>query len=340
MNHPTALSGDTPQVSVIIPMYNEGANVRDTVASVCRELRSVGAGFEVVCVDDGSTDSTRAELENLAREVAELKVAGYPINRGRGRALREGFAAARGKYLVSIDADLSYHPRHILEIVSRLEARDAPDIVMVSPYMPGGRTEGVNPLRLFISRCANILLRQAMGRRYFTMTGILRGYRREVFDSIDLMSDAKEIHLEIVAKAEAAGLEVVEIPAVLTSRKGGSSKLKLRLTLISHLMFTFNERPILLFGVLGLVLTVCALAMGAYLFYLYLNAALNPTRPMVWLSVLLLLAGIQMASFAFISTQITLLKKELFRTQKEVLSLRGVILRENLRDDHSGMRSQ
>jgi len=340
MNHPAASSGDTPLVSVIIPMYNEGSNVRSTVEAVCRELRAGGGGFEVICVDDGSTDTTRAELEKLARKVAELRIAGYAVNCGRGRALREGFAAARGKFLVSIDADLSYHPRHILEIVSRLREQDAPDIVMASPYMPGGRTDGVNPLRLVVSRCANMLLRQAMGRRYFTMTGIVRGYRRQVFDCIDLMSDDKEIHLEIVAKAEAAGLRVVEIPAVLTSRKGGSSKLKLRLTLVSHLMFTFNERPILLFGALGLVLTACALAMGAYLFYLYLNAALNPTRPMVWLSVLLLLAGIQMASFAFISTQITLLKKELFRTQKEILLLKAAVSRENLPDDHSGLRCQ
>ena len=65
-----------------------------------------------------------------------------------------------------------------------------------------------------------------------------------------------------------------------------------------------------------------------YLFYLYLNAALNPTRPIVWLSVLLFLAGIQMASFAFISTQITLLKKELFRAQKEILLLQRAKKRE------------
>jgi dolichol-phosphate mannosyltransferase len=340
MDQPAASSGETLLVSVIIPMHNEGTNVRGTVSAVCRELRDAGIGFEVICVDDGSTDSTRAELENISREAPELKVAGYPVNRGRGRALREGFAAARGIFLVSIDADLSYHPNHILKIVSRLEAEDAPDVVMASPYMPGGRTEGVNLIRLVISRCANILLRQAMGRRYYTLTGIVRGYRREVFECIDLVSNDKEIHLEIVAKAEAAGFNITEIPAVLTSRKKGSSKLKLRLTLISHLMFSFYERPLLLFGAVGLVFTICSLIMGAYLFYLYLNAALNPTRPIVWLSVLLLIAGMQMAGFAFISTQIALLKKELFRTQKEILLIKAGISRKNLRDENSGLRGQ
>ena len=94
-------------------------------------------------------------------------------------------------------------------------------------------------------------------------------------------------------------------------------------------MFSFYERPILLFGMLGLVLTLTALILGCYLFYLYLNAALNPTRPIVWLSVLLLLTGIQMASFAFISTQITMLKKELFRTQKEILLLQRGTAKDN-----------
>ena len=92
-------------------------------------------------------------------------------------------------------------------------------------------------------------------------------------------------------------------------------------------MFSFYERPILLFGVAGLVLTLAALVIAGYLFYLYSISRLNPTRPIVWLSVILLLAGIQIAGFAFISTQVALLKKELFRTQKEVLLLRRLFPR-------------
>ena len=194
--------------------------------------------------------------------------------------------------------------------------------MLASPYMPGGRTEGVDPARLLISRAGNILLRQAMGKRYWTLTGIFRAYRRSVFDCIELYSDSKEIHLEIVAKAEASGLRIVEIPAVLAGRKLGKSKLRFRMTALSHLMFSFYERPILLFGVVGLALTVAALGIAGYLFYLYWIEKLNPTRPIVWLSVILLLTGIQIAGFAFISTQVSLLKRELFRTQKEVLLLR------------------
>jgi len=321
MSDPAVQAQNFPFVSIVIPMFNEGKNARRSVETVCSELHSSGRSFEIICVDDGSTDNTRAELELIAQQTPEVRIIGYGINRGRGMALRQGFTASRGSFVISIDADLSYHPRQISELLKRLEAPDAPDIVIASPYMPGGKTEGVDPFRLLISRMGNFLLRQAMGRKYYTLTGIFRGYRHEVFDYIELYSDGKEIHLEIIAKAEAAGLQAVEVPAVLTSRRHGKSKLKLPLTVFSHLMFSFYEKPLLLFGVLGLVLTLTSLILAGYLFYLYLNAALNPTRPIVWLSVLLLLAGIQMASFAFISTQITLLKKELFRTQKEILLL-------------------
>lgn len=313
---------EKPRLSVIIPMYNEGENVRSTVSAVLAELEPSGISFEVLCVDDGSVDDTPGIIQALADGDRRIRAAGHPVNLGRGAALRAGYAAAEGEYIVAIDADLSYHPRQILELVRRLEAPDSPDIVLASPYMPGGRAEGVAQLRLFISRAANVILRQAMGRRYWTLTSVFRAYRRRVFECIELYSDGKDIHLETVARAEAAGLRIVEVPAVLTSRKRGKSKLKFRVTALSHLMFSFYERPILLFGVAGLVLILAAAGIAGYLFHLWWIERLNPTRPLAWLSVLLLLAGIQIAGFAFVSTQIAALRRELFRTQKEVLLLR------------------
>ncbi len=313
---------ETPRLSVVIPMYNEGENVRRTVAAVIAELEPAGLSFELVCVNDGSSDDTLSVIRELAAADSRVREAGHPVNRGRGAALRAGYAAAAGEYVVAIDADLSYHPRQIMQLVRRLEEPDAPDIVLASPYMPGGRTEGVAPLRLFISRAANVILRQAMGRRYWTMTSVFRAYRRRVFECLELYSEGKDIHLETLAKAEAAGLKIVEVPAVLASRKRGKSKLKFRVTALSHLMFSFYEKPVLLFGVVGLVLILAATGIAGYLFHLWLIERLNPTRPIVWLSVILLLAGLQIAGFAFISTQVSLLRRELYRTQKEILLLR------------------
>ena len=105
---------DRPRLSIIIPMYNEGENVRLTLDSVLSVLRPTGSSFELVCVDDGSTDNTREVLSELTSGIPELRLAGYSANRGRGYALRTGFAAASGEFIVSIDADMSYHPQQIL----------------------------------------------------------------------------------------------------------------------------------------------------------------------------------------------------------------------------------
>ena len=143
-------------------------------------------------------------------------------------ALRRGFKESKGEIVVSIDADLSYDPRYILDFVKTLKREQDIDFVLASPYMPGGGVQNVPFLRLWISKLGNKILRFAMPNRIYTSTGIFRAYRRKVLDSLELESDGKEIHLEILSKALALGYRVKEIPAILTGRKKGKSKFKLK----------------------------------------------------------------------------------------------------------------
>ena len=121
--------------------------------------------------------------------------------------------------------------------------------------MPGGATEGVDPFRLLVSRTGNRVLSTALGGRVRTITCVLRGYRRHVLRTLDLESSGKEIHLEILAKALAQGYEVREIPATLRARKKGRSKFRLGGTAWNHLLFAFAERPMLVFGGIGILVT-------------------------------------------------------------------------------------
>src|SRR5262245_31699603 len=100
---------DVPHVSLVIPMFNEGPNVDDTLTRVLALEEELGS-LEIVPVDDGSTDDTRERLDAFAKKDPRVRPTGYPNNRGRGKALRTGFAAARGELVVSLDADLSYDP--------------------------------------------------------------------------------------------------------------------------------------------------------------------------------------------------------------------------------------
>jgi len=309
-------------VSVIIPMYNEEENALETIARVSRTLLDRGRSFEIIPVNDGSTDNTLKILDEIASRDSHVRVVSYWKNGGRGKALRYGLNAARGQYIATIDADLSYDPGYILDMVKVLEEERDVDVVLASPYMEGGKTEGVPKDRLLISRLGNKVLQLSMPEKIHTITCIVRCYRNEVISSLDLESDGKEIHLEILSKVLAMGYKVKEIPATLTSRKKGSSKFAFKSTAVSHVAFTILERPALLFGFIGILLTLIGLGLGVHLLFLYSGGVLNPSRPLITLMVLFVLGGIQILSFGFLASQIHYLRKEILRNRKALSHLR------------------
>lgn len=309
-------------VSVIVPMYNEANNVADVVFALNATLAESGYSWEVILVNDGSIDETLAVANTIAADDERVRVESYTPNRGRGKALRTGFATARGDIVVTIDADLSYEPRFILGLIEALEQNPHIDIAIGSPYMPGGKTENVPLFRLWISRLGNSILSAAMPGKIYTITGIFRAYRQYVVEGLDLEADGKEIHLEILSKSLALGYKVIEVPAVLRGRKKGKSKFRFRATTVTHLAFSFFERPILLFGGVGIVLIAVGLGIGGYLAALWQRGTLNPGRPLFTIVVLSVLGGIQLLSFGFIGTQLVALRKEVYKVQRDMRILR------------------
>ncbi|MDH3928898.1 MAG: glycosyltransferase family 2 protein, partial [Deltaproteobacteria bacterium] len=156
-----------------------------------------------------------------------------------------------------------------------------------------------------------------------TSTCILRGYRKEVLEALELESNGKEIHLEILSKVCALGFVVKEIPAILRNRKGGTSKFKFRRTSSSHLLFSVFERPILLFGLAGLFFIFSGFLIGCYIVWLRYFGTLNPSRPLVPLMIILLLLGSQFFCFAFIAIQNNHLRNEVYRLQKQINFLKS-----------------
>ena len=306
------------EVSIVSPMYNEEDNIQNTVREIQEVMESYHGDWELVLVNDGSIDKTLELAQDISRRDPRIRVISYTPNMGRGRALRSGFASARGDIIVTIESDLSWHASHILKIVRELEKDKSIDIILGSPYVSGGRTENVPLKRLLISRLGNRILGFVMKGNLKMVTQMLRGYRREVIDSLDLESEGKEIHLEIISKALACGYRVKEIPATLKGRPGGRSKFKFKATVISHLLFSFYEKPMMVFGFLGLSLFFIGVATGIYIIFLWRHGTLNPDRPLIILMLLLILGGIQIASFGVMATLLTILKKEIYKTQKEI----------------------
>jgi len=317
------------KISVIIPMYNEEENADHTIQRVIDTLSPTGKAFEIIPVNDGSTDNTLKVLDEIAAKDPRVRVVSYWKNGGRGKALRYGFEVARGEYIATIDADLSYDPSHILDMTKVLDEESDIDVVLVSAYMEGGRTEGVPHKRLFISRLGNKILSLAMPESVHTVTCIARCYRRNVIESLDLESNGKEIHLEILSKVMAMGYGIKEIPGLLKAREKGKSKFAFRSTALSHLLFTVFERPILLFGLLGVFLTIIGLAIGIYILDLYYTGSLNPGRPLLTFMIIFILGGIQILSFGFIASQINYLRKEILRIRKAMFKAKHIPRRES-----------
>lgn len=306
-------------------MFNEEANLERTYELVTTELNSKGyTDFELIFVNDGSLDDTWNKANAMAENKPGLRVVGYPVNQGRGKALRTGIDAATGDVVVTIDFDLSYDASHISRMIAALEENPQIDAVLASVYMPGGEAVGVPAFRLFISKMGNLVYRNAFSEKIYTSTCVVRAYRRPAIQGLLLASDDKEIHLEIISKLLANGHKLLEIPATLTKRKAGKSKFKFRATSISHLIYFFHERPFALFGLLGLFFGIVAVL--ASFGILYTRFADNTIWEASFLGrlfspnfvIIMFLTCLQFMGIGFLGIQNNLLKNELFKIQKQL----------------------
>jgi len=240
------------EISLVVPAYNEAGIIAGTVTELCGFMRREmpGRSFEIIVVDDGSTDGTVDRLAEI--DMPCLRVVRHKRNRGRGAGIRTGFAAATGDYVLTLDSDLSYAPSHIPRMLAPLEEGRA-DIVLASAYHPEGSVRNVPWMRAKLSYYGNKVLSAGVHGRLHTLTCIVRAYRREVVEDLELISDGKDLHIEIIQKARLFGYRVVEIPATLDWRDKSRAKrvgktgafplFAMSGTIASHLVYNYVLRP-------------------------------------------------------------------------------------------------
>jgi glycosyltransferase involved in cell wall biosynthesis len=263
-----------PMVSIVVPSYNEEAMILNNLGIVCDYMRDLENRFdwELICVNDGSTDKTGILAEEFSRTHSKVKVINHLVNMNLGNALKTGFANSHGEYIVTLDIDLSYATYHIGLILDSLESTQA-DIVIASPYMKGGKVIAVPVLRRVLSRVVNLFMRLAAQEKLHTFTGMVRGYRTEHIKSLNLKTQDYEINPEIIYKSFIMRAKIVEIPAKLDwteQNKLGAKRtsgMKIIKTFFSGLMAGFIFRPYIFFLALGLILLFLALYILGWIFY-------------------------------------------------------------------------
>ena len=206
-----------PSVTVILPAYNEEALLRAHVVQIHDFLNTsadVDFDWEILIVNDGSADRTGAIADELALVLTRTRAVHHPVNFGLGQTLKFGFANTTSDYVVTLDADLSYDVRHVVELVAKIRESRA-KIVLASPYMPGGEIANVPWARRTLSILGNRFLCTFARGNLSTITSLVRVYDGPFIRSLDLRSIGMDIMPEMLYKSMVLHARIEEIPGRL-----------------------------------------------------------------------------------------------------------------------------
>ena len=265
------LSATRPLVSLVVPAFNEAIIVEHNLARLCTYMQSLESRFrwEVVVINDGSTDATGDLADEFAKTHANVRVFHHITNFGLGQAFKFAFNRCRGEYVITLDADLSYSPDHIAQLLQKIQQTRA-KIVVASPYMEGGKISDVPWLRRVFSVGANRFLSHAANGELSTLTSMVRVYDGRFLRSLNLRAQGMEIMPEIIYKAKLLGARIEEIPAHLdwselrarvTSRR---SSMRLWRHTVSIILSGFLFRPVMFFILPGLAMLLFALYVNGW----------------------------------------------------------------------------
>lgn len=295
----TKSSSDTPEVSIVIPVLNEEGNLPALYEELTEVLEHYGKRYELIFVDDGSTDASFALLSSIHHRDPSLRVIRFRKNFGQTAALAAGFAEAQAPVIVTLDADLQNDPRDIPLMLERLDAGF--DMVC------GWRKDRKDPFlsRRLPSQIANWLISVTTGVNLHDYGCTLKAFRSEVVKNLHLYG---EMHRFIPAVASGMGVSIDEVVVGHRPRREGQSKYGISRTLrvILDLMtvkflLNYSSRPLQIFGTVGVLMGAAGFLMGLYLTWVKFGLG-EPIggRPLLLLASLLMLVGIQLVSLGLL----------------------------------------
>jgi glycosyltransferase involved in cell wall biosynthesis len=311
-------------ISVVVPLFNEERSLSLLYEELAATLAERGEPWEVVFVDDGSTDNSLAALARLHNEHTNVVVVHLRRKFGKAAALQAGFLEAGGEVIVTIDADLQDDPAEIAQLLAKLD--EGFDLVS------GWKARRNDPLsRRILSRIFNSAVAVVSGVRLHDVNCGLKAYRAEVLRGMRLYG---ELHRFIPILASYRGFRIAEISVNHRPRQHGRSRYGLEryvrgfFDLLSvTFMGRYRHRPLHLFGGLGLLLGLAGFGCLVYLTIIKIGGSGIGERPLLTLGVLLVVVGIQLVSLGLLSELITSQHEERFDVRERAEMLVDEILR-------------
>ncbi len=294
--------------SIILPLYNESESIEELHRRLHNVLQSMDLSYEIIFIDDGSTDGSNAVVLSLYEQDNRVKFIRFRRNYGKSAALAAGFKAARGEYVITMDADLQDDPAEIPNLIAKLKAGHD----LVSGWKKVRRD---SLSKRIASRIYNFFTSVFSGIRLHDFNCGLKAYRHEVIKSIDVYG---EMHRYLPVIAFRDGFRVTEIPVKHHPRRYGKSKygaarfFRGAFDLITITFLTrYKKRPLHLFGFLGTIsafiggVVLVVLAVQRIFYHIYLS-----NRPILFLGFLLVIVGIQFVSIGLLGEMITAMRQD------------------------------
>ncbi len=286
-------------ISLVVPIYNEVESLPHLIEAIAQIMLPQNLNYEIICIDDGSTDGSTELLKKIAQSRHDLKAIILRRNYGQTAAMAAGFQHSQGQIIISLDADLQNDPADIPLLLAKIdEGYD-----LVSGWRKNRQDNTLT--RLIPSKIANWLIGQVTEVKLHDYGCSLKAYRSEVLADLNLYG---ELHRFIPALAFIEGAKIAEIPINHHARRFGQSKYGLGRTfrvlmdlLTIWFMKKFLTRPMHVFGSAGLFLIVGGFVLGTYLSFLklFLGQSIGD-RPLLLLVVILILTGVQLFSFGLL----------------------------------------
>lgn len=226
-------------LSIVIPCYNEEESLPHLL-NLLNDFKSKATfSFELVFVDDGSKDKTNELLRSLFKDFSNVQIVKNEKNLNLGGAVRRGIHLCNGKFTAVIDADGSYDPLKLIDMLE-LAKSEGFDVVSASAHHPqAGFAESTPWWRVFLSQSVQTLYNIVLGTNYCSYTSIFRVYKTSMLKNIEIHSNTFMAMAEILSKLVLKGAKVVDFPAKSNYRIHGVSKARIFQTIWAHLKYLF-----------------------------------------------------------------------------------------------------
>jgi glycosyltransferase involved in cell wall biosynthesis len=304
LHHPASIEThrvqDLYDLSLVVPIYNEYESIPKLLGRIEESMQSLDIIYEIVCVDDGSTDGSGELLKEMSRTHDALSILLLRRNYGQTAAMAAGFDYARGSIIITLDGDLQNDPSDIPMLINKLnEGYD-----LVSGWRKNRQDHQIT--RLLPSKIANWLIGKVTGVSLHDYGCSLKAYRAELVRDMNLYG---ELHRFLPALAFIEGARITEVPVNHFARQYGKSKYGLGRTfrvvmdlVTVYFMKRFLTKPMYVFGLLGVLSTIAGLALGVYLTFLklVLHQSIGD-RPLLILAIVLFLTGVQLFCFGLLA---------------------------------------